>query len=133
MKFGPASPRDAIGGVTVHTLRQGPLVLKKGTTIGAAEVAELEKAGVKDIVVVRLEADDVSEDAAAASIAQAVAGDGVNVERAFTGRANLFAARAGVLVVDRAAVDRINGVDEAITFGASPGSCVETIPTFLIA
>ena len=22
MKFGPASPRDAIGGVTVHTLRQ---------------------------------------------------------------------------------------------------------------
>src|SRR4051812_14520746 len=33
MKFGPASPADAIGGVTVHTLRQGALVLKKGTTI----------------------------------------------------------------------------------------------------
>ena len=65
---------------------------------------------------VRLEEGDVSEDEAAASIAKAVAGDGVNVERAFTGRANLFAARAGVLVVDRAAVDRINGVDEAITF-----------------
>jgi molybdenum cofactor cytidylyltransferase len=53
---------------------------------------------------------------AAASIAEAVAGEGVNVERAFTGRANLFAAQAGVLVVDRSAVDRINGVDEAITF-----------------
>jgi molybdenum cofactor cytidylyltransferase len=65
---------------------------------------------------VRLEAGDVSEDEAAASIAQAVAGEGVNVERAFTGRANLFAAQAGVLVVDRSAVDRINGVDEAITF-----------------
>ena len=65
---------------------------------------------------VRLEDGDVSEDVAAASIAQAVAGDGVNVERAFTGRANLFAAKAGVLVVDRARVDRINGVDEAITF-----------------
>ncbi len=116
MKFGPASPADAVGGVTVHTLRQGPLVLKKGTTIGAAEVEALNKAGVKEIVVVRLEAGDVSEDAAAASIAQAVAGDGVNVERAFTGRANLFAAKAGVLVVDRAKVDRINGVDEAITF-----------------
>ena len=116
MKFGPASPADAVGGVTVHTLRQGSLVLKKGTTIGAAEVAALNKAGVKEIVVVRLEQGDVSEDAAAASIAQAVAGDGVNVERAFTGRANLFAARAGVLVVDRARVDRINGVDEAITF-----------------
>src|ERR1700736_2180687 len=116
MKFGPASPADAIGGVTVHTLRQGPLVLKKGTTIGAAEIEALNKAGVKEIVVVRLEDGDVSEDVAAASIAQAVAGDGINVERAFTGRANLFAGKAGVLVVDRAAVDRINGVDEAITF-----------------
>jgi molybdenum cofactor cytidylyltransferase len=116
MKFGPASPADAIGGVTVHTLRQGSLVLKKGTTIGPAEVEALTRAGVKEIVVVRLEEGDVSEDVAAASIAKAVAGDGVNVERAFTGRANLFTAKAGVLVVDRAAVDRINGVDEAITF-----------------
>src|SRR5438552_6375259 len=116
MKFGPASPMEAIGGVTVHTLRQGSLVLKKGTTVGPAEVEALTRAGVKEIVVVRLEAGDVSEDAAAASIAQAVAGDGIHVERAFTGRANLFAAKAGVLVVDRAAVDRINGVDEAITF-----------------
>ena len=116
MKFGPASPVEAIGGVTVHTLRQGSLVLKKGTTIGPAEVEALTRAGVKEIVVVRLEDGDVSEDVAAASIAQAVAGDGIHVERAFTGRANLFAAKAGVLVVDRAKVDGINGVDEAITF-----------------
>jgi molybdenum cofactor cytidylyltransferase len=116
MKFGPASPREAVGGVTVHTLRQGSLLLKKGTTIGPAEVEALEKAGVKDIVVVRLEPGDVSEDEAASSIANAVTGDGIHVERAFTGRANLFAARAGVLVIDRAAVDRINGIDEAITF-----------------
>jgi molybdenum cofactor cytidylyltransferase len=116
MKFGPASPADAIGGVTVHTLRQGSLVLKKGTTIGPAEVESLTKAGVNDVVVVRLEPGDVSEDAAAASIAQAVAGEGIDVDRAFTGRANLFAAHAGVLVIDRAAVDRINSVDEAITF-----------------
>jgi molybdenum cofactor cytidylyltransferase len=116
MKFGPASPQEAIGGVTVHTLRQGSLVLKKGTTIGLNEVEALTRAGVKEIVVVRLEDGDVSEDIAAASIARVVAGDGINVERAFTGRANLFAARAGLLVVDRGAVDRINGVDEAITF-----------------
>jgi molybdenum cofactor cytidylyltransferase len=116
MKFGPASPSDAIGGVTVHTLRQGSLVLKKGTTIGPEEVTALTRAGVKAIVVVRLEEGDVSEDVAAAGIAQAVAGEGIHVERAFTGRANLFAARAGVFVVDRAAVDRINAVDEAITF-----------------
>jgi molybdenum cofactor cytidylyltransferase len=120
MKFGPASPREAVGGVTVHTLRQDPLLLKKGTLIGAAEVEALEKAGVTEIVVVRLERGDVSEDDAASSIANAVKGDGIHVERAFTGRANLFAARAGVLVIDRAAVDRINGIDEAITFATLP-------------
>src|SRR3954451_4316484 len=116
MKFGPASPADAIGGVTVHTLRHGPLVLKKGTTIGPAEAEALNRAGVKEIVVVRLEEGEVSEDVAAASIARAVAGEGIHVERAFTGRANLFATKAGVLVVDRDKVDRINAVDEAITF-----------------
>src|ERR1700730_2730015 len=73
MKFGPASPAEAIGGVTVHTLRQGSLVLKKGTTIGPAEVAQLQRAGVREVVVVRLEDGDVSEDVAAASIAHAVA------------------------------------------------------------
>jgi molybdenum cofactor cytidylyltransferase len=120
MKFGPASPSEAVGAVTVHTLRQGSLVLKKGTTIGPTEVEALNRAGVKDIVVVRLEEGEVSEDVAAASIAQAVAGDGINVERAFTGRANLFAARTGVLVIDRTRVDRINGFDEAITFATLP-------------
>ena len=120
MKFGPASPADAVGGVTVHTLRQGSLVLKKGTTIGPAEVEALNRAGVKEVVVVRLEDGDISEDVAAGGIARAIAGEGVNVERAFTGRSNLFAARAGVLVVDRTAVDNINRVDEAITFATLP-------------
>jgi molybdenum cofactor cytidylyltransferase len=120
MKFGPASPADAIGGVTVHTLRQGSLVLKKGTTIGSAEVEALNKAGVKEIVVVRLEDGDVSEDVAAGDIARAIAGDGVDVERAFTGRSNLFAAQPGVLIVGREAVDNINRVDEAITFATLP-------------
>ncbi len=134
MKFGPASPADAVGGVTVHTLRQGSLVLKKGTTIGPAEVDALRKAGVKEVVVVRLEDGDISEDVAAGGIAQAIAGEGVDVERAFTGRSNLFAARAGVLMVDRAAVDNINRVDEAITFATLqafkavvPGEMIATV------
>ena len=69
MKFGAVAPKEAIGGTAVHTIRQGALVLKKGTLIGPAEVAALEAAGIKDIVVARLEPDDVSEDVAAADIA----------------------------------------------------------------
>jgi molybdenum cofactor cytidylyltransferase len=116
MKFGPVPPKDAQGATTVHTIRKGPLVLKKGTAIGPEEVAALEAAGIDSVVVARVEPGDVSEDAAAAAVAKAVAGEGVRVDRAFTGRANLFAERPGVLVVDRDAIDRLNRVDEAITF-----------------
>ncbi len=47
-------------------------------------------------------------------------GDSVNVEGAFTGRANLFASEAGILMVDRDAVDRMNRIDEAVTFATLP-------------
>ena len=95
MKFGPVAPQEAIGGTAVHTIRQGSLVLKKGALIGPVEAAALDAAGIKDIVVARLEPGDISEDAAAAEIAAAIAGGGVHVDRAFTGRANLFAQSAG--------------------------------------
>src|SRR5947209_14157776 len=120
MRFGPVAPADAIGGVVVHTIRRGPLILKKGTVIGSAEVEALTAAGVNQVVVAALDKGDISEDAAAATIAEAVAGDGVTVERAFAGRSNLFAARPGVLVVDRVVVDDINRVDEAITLATLP-------------
>jgi molybdenum cofactor cytidylyltransferase len=120
MKFGAVPLKDALGATAVHSIRQGGLVLKKGTLIGAVEIAALEAAGIKEVVVARLEAGDVAEDIAAAEIAQAVAGEGVQVDRAFTGRANLFAQTAGVLVLDKDAIDRLNRVDEAITFATLP-------------
>ncbi len=120
MKFGPVAPQEAIGATAVHTIRQGALVLKKGTLIGPVEAAALEAAGITEVVVARLEPGDVSEDVAAADIAAAIAGDGVHVDRAFTGRANLFARSAGVLVVDKAAIDNLNRVDEAITVATLP-------------
>jgi molybdenum cofactor cytidylyltransferase len=120
MKFGPVPPKEALGATAVHTIRQGGLVLKKGTAIGPAEVAALEAAGIDEIIVARLERGDVAEDVAAAQIAKAVGGAGVHVERAFTGRSNLFAHTAGILVVDKEAIDRLNRVDEAITLATLP-------------
>jgi len=49
-----------------------------------------------------------------------VAGAQVRVEPPFTGRANLFARTAGVLMVDAPAIDRLNLVDEAITVATLP-------------
>ncbi len=115
MKFGAVPVAQAEGGVAVHSIRKGGLVLKKGTLIGKDEIAALAGVGIAEIVVARIEPGDVAEDAAAAGIAAAAAGEGVRVDRAFTGRANLFAESAGVLVVDKDAIDRLNRVDESIT------------------
>jgi molybdenum cofactor cytidylyltransferase len=120
MKFGPVAPDDALGATAVHSIRQDGLVLKKGTLIGAAEIASLKAAGVKEITVARLEPGDVSEDDAAADIAAASAGEGARTDRAFTGRCNLFAETAGVLVVDKDAIDRLNRIDEAVTIATLP-------------
>lgn len=120
MKFGPVAPADAQGATAVHSIRQGELVLKKGTLIGPAEVAALQSAGVKEIVVARLEPGDVSEDQAAADIAAAVKGEGLRADRAFTGRCNLFAETSGVLVVDKDTIDRLNRIDEAVTIATLP-------------
>jgi molybdenum cofactor cytidylyltransferase len=115
MKFGAVPVKEALGATAVHSIRQGALVLKKGTLIGPKEVAALSAAGVKQIVVARSEAGDVAEDQAAADIAAAIAGLGLRIDRAFTGRCNLFAENAGVLVVDKDAIDRLNRIDEAVT------------------
>ena len=115
MKFGAVPVAEALGATAVHSIRTGDLGLRKGTLIRAEEIAALQAVGVKEIVVSRLEPGDVSEDEAAADIAAALKGDGARLDRAFTGRCNLFAERAGVLVVDRDAIDRLNRVDEAVT------------------
>ena len=139
MKFGAVPVDAAEGAIAVHSIRQSGLVLKKGTLIGKSEIAALKAAGIPEIVVARLEPGDVSEDVAAAEIAAALvgaraghspdagssaraalAGAGVRVDRAFTGRANLFAEAAGVLVVEKDAIDRLNQVDESITFATLP-------------
>lgn len=120
MKFGSVPVSDALGGTAVHSIRKGSFVLKKGKEITAEDVAALQAAGIEEITVARLEPGDIGEDVAAAEIAVAIAGENVRTDRAFTGRCNLFAEKAGVLVVDKDAVDKLNLVDEAITFATLP-------------
>lgn len=120
MRFGPVPCSEAQGGIAVHTVRAGDAVVKKGTVIGPEHVASLTAAGIATIVVARLEPGDVPEDEAARRLAVAAAGEGVRVERPFTGRSNLFAEQAGVLVIDAPAIARVNGIDESITIATLP-------------
>jgi molybdenum cofactor cytidylyltransferase len=120
MKFGSLPIEEARGSVAVHSIRKDKLVLKKGTIIGDAEIDALRAANITQIVVAKLEPGDVGEDQAAAELAAAAQGEHIRTDQAFTGRANLFAEKAGVLVVNRPAVDGLNAIDEAITFATLP-------------
>ena len=120
MKFGPVLVGEALGAVAAHSVRLSGGVLRKGAVIGLADIAALQAAGIHEVVVARLEAGDLDENSAAARLAQALAGPGLTIEPAFTGRVNLFARAAGVFTVDTAAVDAFNALDEAITLATLP-------------
>lgn len=115
MKLHSLPVRAARGAILAHSQRTGGGVIRKGTLLGDAEVEALSAAGIDEVVAAALEAGDVGEDEAARALAEAVAGAGVRVDRADTGRANLFAETDGVLCVAEAAVHALNAVDPAIT------------------
>lgn len=115
MKFGPVPVSGAVGAILAHSVRHDDGVLRKGTVLTEEAIRALVESGIADVVVATLEATDVHENPAAEALAKAIAGDGLRVEPPFTGRSNLYAETAGVLVVDRAAIDRLNRVDPAIT------------------
>ena len=120
MKFGEVLVAEAEGSILAHSLRLGTVALKKARVLSQADLDLIAEAGLSRIVVARLEAGDVGEDEAARRIAAAATGDEVETAAPFTGRANLFAKTRGLLVVDRERLDRLNLVDEAITFGTLP-------------
>lgn len=116
MRLGRIALAEAEGALVVHTLRLGENgVIKKGHRLTAADLVRLRDAGHATVLAAQLDADDVPEDAAAAAVGAAASGDGVAPAPAATGRCNLHASCAGLLVVEREAVDALNLVDEAVT------------------
>ena len=120
MIFGSVPVIDAAGAVLAHTQRLPGRVVKKGTVLDADAVAALVAAGIGSVIAARLEPGDVDEDAAAHRLAHALLTPGLVSTRANTGRVNLLADRPGLLQVDRAALDALNGIDEALTVATLP-------------
>jgi molybdenum cofactor cytidylyltransferase len=120
VEFGSVSLDRALGAIAVHSVRLASGLIRKGTVLGNAEIERIRVEGHHSVVVARLEPGDVQEDVAAERLARAVAGEGVRVERPFTGRSNLYSEVAGVLVVRRALIDGMNAVDESITVATLP-------------
>lgn len=115
MQFGSVPVDAAQGAILAHAVRAGERLFKKGRVLSTDDISGLKAGGVSAVVVARLDADDISENVAAARLATACGGEGVKVAAPFTGRANLYAKSDGLAVVDRARVDAFNLIDEAIT------------------
>ena len=117
MKFGTFKLADAEGAVLAHALRLADgKRLKKGTMLGAGEIAALAQSGIGSVIAARLEAGDTGEDEAARRIAEALVSTGIRAEAPSTGRVNLYAEHDGVFSAARNRVDAINAVDPGITF-----------------
>lgn len=134
MRFGPVPVAEAEGAILAHSLNHDGVRMKKGRTLGASDVAALTAAGVTEVTVARLGPDDVGEDAAAEAIAASLVKgrEPLSVSAPFTGRVNLFATAAGVLRVDRTAVDGLNALDPAITLATLP-TYARVVPRQMVA
>jgi molybdenum cofactor cytidylyltransferase len=115
LRFGRLAVAGSEGTILAHAVKRPGLALKKGEIVSADHIAALTAAGVDVIIAAKLEADDVPENSAAQGLAERLAGPNIGLERPFTGRCNLLAKVAGLVLIETVTIDRINAVDEAIT------------------
>ncbi len=120
MRFGKVALEAAEGGILAHSLHRDRTVFRKGQVLGPIELAALGEAGVAEVTVAQLDPGDVEENAAARRVAASLGGSGIAAGAPGTGRVNLFAAHAGLLSFDPAAVDRLNAVSEDVTLATFP-------------
>lgn len=136
MIFGPVPLDCALGTVLAHTQRVDRLVFKKGSILGPDEIAALRRDGRLEIVVARLDPDDVAENEAAARVAQALRTAELRAGRVATGRCNLYANVSGLLLIDRGGVDRLNRIHPALTLAtldtATPVGLGELLATIKV-
>ncbi|MGI4797706.1 MAG: molybdopterin-binding protein [Janthinobacterium lividum] len=115
MIFAPVPLEEALGTVLAHTQRLDRVIIKKGSVLNALDLQALREADLHRVVVARLEADDLGENEAAGRLATALQGKDITIGRIASGRCNLHADAAGLLLVERGGIDRINRVHPALT------------------
>jgi molybdenum cofactor cytidylyltransferase len=110
MRFGPVPLTEAEGKILGHNIAgpDGQRRLRKGRPLSAADLAVLRELGRTSVYVAELEPGDVDENSAARRLMHALAGDGLRLPGAASGRANALAAGLGILRVDAARLERLN-------------------------
>jgi molybdenum cofactor cytidylyltransferase len=124
MRFGPLPVEQAAGAILAHSVPLAGGRLRKGCVLGPAEIAALRAAGRSEVVVARLDPDDLHEDAAALALAEALVPDpasaGLRLRPVGTGRVNIHAEVTGVAEVLADRVAALNAVDPMLTLATVP-------------
>jgi len=113
VKFGPVPLAEAEGKILGHNIAgaDGHRLLRKGRPLTRADVAALAGIGRQTVYVAQLEPSDVDENNAARRVARAIAGPGLRLPGAASGRANALAAALGILRVDAARLAALNDLE----------------------
>lgn len=120
MIFGRFPVTGALGLVLAHTLQLPGRTLRKGRALRADDIRELIAADIREVAGARPEEGDLSEDAAASSLAGLLAGDQVDAAEARLGRCDLVARHAGLVLVDAERLEYLNLLNEGITVATLP-------------
>ncbi len=124
MRFGPVPIADAGGAILAHSLVVGKKKLRKGRALSTSDVTFMRDAGVREVVVARLDVDDLAEDSAATMIARAMVPNpsaaSLRLADASTGRVNIYATVPGALKLDINGIEAANRVDPLITIATLP-------------
>ncbi|ATU91356.1 NTP transferase domain-containing protein [Phyllobacterium zundukense] len=115
MIFGEISIENALGAILAHSTHAGALKLKKGHVLTESDVAQLQEAGVTNVIAARLQEADLDENAAALKLTEALQWFGVQAGPAATGRVNCYAQTAGLFAVDADLINAINAIDPSVT------------------
>jgi len=120
VRFGETPIDEAAGSILGHSWRAQGINFSKGRRLSPEDVARLKGAGAASVVAAQLDSDDLHEDEAATIVAKALAGEGIEITAAFTGRCNHFAREAGLALIDHERIDALNELDESVTVATLP-------------
>jgi len=111
---------DSVGMVLGHDITRivpgqfkGP-AFKKGHVIGPQDIGPLKDLGKQHIYALSLEPGQVHENDAALRIARAAAGEGLSLSDPVEGKVDLFAGIDGLLKVNAAGLNQVNGIEEIV-------------------
>ena len=112
---------NAVGSRLAHDITEirpgefkGP-AFRKGHTVCDDDICRFQKLGKNHLYLIDLEDDEIHENQAAAILAKALAGEGINwKDDAKEGKIGLHAAYDGLLKVETSALTALNTVDEVM-------------------